>query len=147
MFFAFACALITRSTNTIATHIHSAFRVTGPFVAMIKYMIVRDLRQFSLIYLVFLSAFAQCIFFVNYKPVSMSSSVDKQQQDAPTTIVLETQNAFEQLARLMRDYARLWMELFKMTLGVYDLEPYRHSLLARLFFLLFLYLIPILFNM
>lgn len=163
-----------------------AFRVTGPFVAMIRYMIVRDLRQFSIIYLVFLSSFAQSIFFVNYRggqagkaaPLIERPNLDmregplrgellkgaangqeQQQQQQPTQSTnaggggggsqtsqpppLEQAN----LASLFNSYANLWMELFKMTLGVYDLEPYRHSNLARLLLLLFIYLIPILFNM
>lgn len=104
-------------------------------MAIIRYMIVRDLRQFSLIYLVFLCSFAQCIFFVNYSPhLSESNKQDRFQ-------------AHGFMLKLMDDYVELWMDLFKMTLGVYDLQPYRHSSLARLFFLLFIYLIPILFNM
>lgn len=95
-------------------------------------MLVRDLRQFSVIYLVFLYAFAQCIFFVNYRPAA--SGAPGPQPDW-------------NLASLIESYLALWMELFKMTLGVYDLQPFRHSSLARLFFLLFIYLIPILFNM
>lgn len=94
---------------------------------MIRHMVVRDLRQFSLIYLVFLCSFAQSIFFVNFK------------QDEPETT--------SSTGKLLGSYAELWMELFKMTLGVYELQPYRHSNLARLFLLLFLYLVPILLNM
>lgn len=100
---------------------------------MIRHMIVRDLRQFSIIYLVFLWSFAQCIFFVNY------GQRTNREPDA------EGQPNF--LMRLLASYVELYMDLFKMTLGVYDLQPFRHSGLARLFFLLFLYLIPILFNM
>ena len=100
--------------------------MTGPFVAMIRYMLVRDLRQFSAIYLIFLYAFAQCIFFVNHSAA---------------------EGAQPSIGHLLERYAALWMELFKMTLGVYELQPFRHSSLARLFLLLFLYLVPILFNM
>lgn len=118
----------------------SAFRVTGPFVAMIRYMIVRDLRQFSVIYLVFLYSFAQCIFFINN-----SSTVERDKK--PEVAGQMDPNEENPFAKLLASYLTLWMELFKMTLGVYDLQPYRHSGLARLFFLLFIYLIPILFNM
>lgn len=97
---------------------------------MIRYMVVRDLRQFSFIYLVFLYSFAQCIFFVNRHL--------NQTADAAAELQVE---------QLLGKYLELCMDLFKMTLGVYDFEPYRHSTLARLFFLLFIYLIPILFNM
>lgn len=103
---------------------------------MIRYMIMRDLRQFSLIYLIFTTAFAQCIFFVNH-----DTNREDQQRRPPSG------GSLEFLQRLLRDYAKLWMDLFKMTLGVYDLEPYRNSYLARVFLLLFIYLIPILFNM
>lgn len=96
---------------------------------MIRYMLLRDLRQFSLIYLIFLCSFAQCIFFVNHQKDHRVSDGDNQA------------NA------LWLDYVTLWMDLFKMTLGVYELEPFRHSTLARIFLLLFIYLIPILFNM
>lgn len=105
---------------------------------MIRYMVVRDLRQFSVIYLVFLCSFAQSIFFVNFR----------QAGDSPEQVRSGDSNGGgANLAKLAASYAELWMELFKMTLGVYELEPYRHSALARLFFLLFLYLVPILFNM
>lgn len=111
---------------------------------MIRHMIVRDLRQFSLIYLVFLCSFAQCIFFVNYgKSESNSQTANKQNDNLDDTKTDEVNF----LMRLLASYVELWMDLFKMTLGVYDLQPFRHSGLARLFFLLFLYLIPILFNM
>lgn len=107
---------------------------------MIRHMIVRDLRQFSLIYLVFLYSFAQCIFFVNYP--------QRHAQQKETEKEKETEKGKEGLlSQLLVSYVELCMDLFKMTLGVYDLQPYRHSTLARLFFLLFLYLIPILFNM
>lgn len=112
----------------------------GPFVAMIRHMIVRDLRQFSLIYLVFLCSFAQCIFFVNFNRTNQTSALGEEQPNAQ-----RQSEGF--LMRLLASYVELWMDLFKMTLGVYDLQPFRHSALARLFFLLFLYLIPILFNM
>lgn len=139
----------------------SAYKVTGPFVAMIRYMIVRDLRQFSLIYLIFLCSFAQCFFFIN-RP---QANQQQQQHNPPITInsttgAKTTLNNIEQVqwqspmatdrtasASIWLDYVRLWLELFKMTLGVYELEPFRHSILARLFLLLFIYLIPILFNM
>lgn len=101
---------------------------------MIRHMIVFDLRQFSLIYLVFLFAFAQCIFLVNYQ---------QQHPDPPQSQALDAAFA----TRLVADYCQLLMDLFKMTLGVYDLQPFRHSHLARLLLLLFIYLIPILFNM
>lgn len=106
---------------------------------MIRYMIVRDLRQFSLIYLVFLYSFAQCIFFINYQWSEVVVN-DDDDDDSP-------KGPLQFLERLLISYVDLWMDLFKMTLGVYDLQPYRHSNLARLFFLLFIYLIPILFNM
>lgn len=109
---------------------------------MIRYMLVRDLRQFSLIYLVFLYSFAQCIFFVNYK-----QQLQGEEQTSKLMEAEEDENNLQQLGKLMLSYLELWMDLFKMTLGVYDLQPYRHSSLARLFFLLFIYLIPILFNM
>lgn len=105
--------------------------MTGPFVAMIRYMIVRDLRQFSLIYLIFLCSFAQCIFYVN-RPIRASDS-NQLAQDGEISLWLK--------------YFRLWLDLFKMTLGVYELEPFRQSILARFLLLLFIYLIPILFNM
>lgn len=111
---------------------------------MIRYMVVRDLRQFSFIYLVFLYSFAQCIFFVNFVP----QKVDQTSVDiGPTGATPIADEQAAKLSRLLSDHARLWMDLFKMTLGVYDLQPYRHSTLARIFFLLFIYLIPILFNM
>lgn len=94
---------------------------------MIRYMVVRDLRQFSAIYLIFLCSFAQCIFFVNFRPTTGANN--------------------KSLGELLSSFAQLLMELFKMTLGVYELQPFRHSNLARLFLLLFLYLVPILFNM
>lgn len=122
-------------------HLIRAFRVTGPFVAMIRYMVVRDLRQFSFIYLVFLYSFAQCIFFVNF------NSPKKIMAPSNSTMVEHQPDNENALTRLIADYTRLWMDLFKMTLGVYDLQPYRHSTLARIFFLLFIYLIPVLFNM
>lgn len=100
---------------------------------MIRYMIVRDLRQFSLIYLIFAHAFAQSIFFVN------NLSADKHKQS-------EHEEAQEK-ENLIKHYLNLWMDLFKMTLNVYDLQPFRHSIMARLFMLLFIYLISILFNM
>jgi hypothetical protein len=37
----------------------SAVRLTGPFVSMIRFMILEDMRQFSIIYLVFLYGFTQ----------------------------------------------------------------------------------------
>lgn len=126
--------------NSPAPNPSSAFRVTGPFVAMIRYMIVRDLRQFSLIYLVFLYSFAQCIFFINFQQES-----SREQLAADSQSPGNDERHF--LLDLIVSYVELCMELFKMTLGVYDLQPYRHSSLARLFFLLFIYLIPILFNM
>lgn len=109
---------------------------------MIRYMIVRDLRQFSLIYLIFMYAFAQCIFFVNHQPPAPDTT---EAAAAPDPQVSD--RADDHSKPLAASYAELWMELFKMTFGVYDLQPYRHSSLARLFFLLFIYLIPILFNM
>lgn len=109
---------------------------------MIRYMILRDLRQFSVIYLIFLFAFAQCIFFVNHHSTKTGAGPGASQSPDNSTILNQ-----EQLVNLATDYLNLWMELFKMTFGVYDLQPFRHSALARLFFLLFIYLIPILFNM
>lgn len=127
--------------------------MTGPFVAMIRYMIVRDLKQFSLIYLVFLCSFAQCIFFVNYKQDNSinnnaTAMVNNDERGNNTNRDSNKGESDENIfIKLLASYLELWMELFKMTLGVYDLQPYRHSSLARLFFLLFIYLIPILFNM
>lgn len=138
----------------------SAFYVTGPFVAMINYMLMRDLKQFSLIYLIFLHAFAQCTFFANgHQPLAVTA------EHAPATPALAT-NASEPssaapppppldqlaavaswFAQLGRKYLDLWLELFKMTLGVYEFQPYRNSVLSRLFLMLFMHLIPILFNM
>lgn len=34
-------------------------QLTGPFVSMIKYMLVQDMRQFSIIYLIFIYGFSQ----------------------------------------------------------------------------------------
>lgn len=124
----------SNGTDRDAREKNRAFKVTGPFVAMIRYMIVRDLRQFSLIYLIFAYAFAQSIFFVNERRRNQT----KDQDDA------DGGNAG---AELVKRYLTLWMDLFKMTLNVYDLQPFRHSILARLFMLLFIYLISILFNM
>lgn len=104
---------------------------------MIRYMIVRDLRQFSVIYLVFLYSFAQCIFFIN----------NYLRNDNDDDHFGETADGKSSMAELGKSYLELWMDLFKMTLGVYDFQPFRHSALSRLFFLLFIYLIPILFNM
>lgn len=108
---------------------------------MIRYMIVRDLKQFSLIYLIFITAFAQCIFLVNYGPNHSRQPSDGGDGGDGAPVALDF------MGRVANEYAKLWMDLFKMTLGVYDLEPYRSSHLARLFLLLFIYLIPILFNM
>lgn len=104
-------------------------------------MIVRDLRQFSLIYLIFLCSFAQSIFFVNHskRPSQVVT------EEIPSMINHVDTN--KSSLSLWLDYVTLWMDLFKMTLGVYELEPFRHSILARIFLLLFIYLIPILFNM
>ena len=33
--------------------------LTGPFVSMIQYMLVQDMRQFSIIYLIFIYGFSQ----------------------------------------------------------------------------------------
>lgn len=101
---------------------------------MIRYMIVRDLKQFSLIYLIFAYAFAQSIFFVNNRQVPPSSPSDDEDDK-------------QAAGNLIKGYLSLWMDLFKMTLNVYDLQPFRHSIMARLFMLLFIYLISILFNM
>lgn len=125
---------------------------------MIRYMIMRDLRQFSLIYLIFTMAFAQCIFFVNYNTnYHLFVEQQRQQQLQLHKRIPADENNHQRLAAensnldflryLLQEYAKLWMDLFKMTLGVYDLEPYRNSYLARVFLLLFIYLIPILFNM
>lgn len=138
----------------------SAFRMTGPFVAMIRFMLVRDLKQFSTIYLVFLHAFAQCFFFVTLGAGRQEATLAEdpelglgsngtagwEHSAGHSRGHLEAE-PWRLLASLFVQYAKLCMELFKMTLGVYDLEPFRHSTLARLFFLLFMYLVPILFNM
>ena len=130
----------------------SAFRVTGPFVAMIRFMLVRDLKQFSAIYLVFLYAFGQCFFYINLTKPTPSTSTSTPTAAAAADLLKADQatsgaTLLAVLASLMAEYAQLCLELFKMTLGVYDLEPFRHSVVARLFFLLFMYLVPILFNM
>jgi len=135
---------------------------------MIRFMLVRDLTQFSAIYLVFLHAFAQCFFFINFNSRQEGRNATSDSLSlGPLTVVertelaqssgqMGTNKSLEQkgeiwrgqlLEQLFGQYARLCLELFKMTLGVYDLEPFRHSVLARLFFLLFMYLVPILFNM
>lgn len=115
---------------------------------MIRYMVVRDLRQFSFIYLVFLYSFSQSIFFVNFLPQKVDQTRVEDNGLASIASEVDTKRVDDDdLSRLLADYSRLWMDLFKMTLGVYDLQPYRHSSLARIFFLLFIYLIPILFNM
>jgi hypothetical protein len=146
-----------------------AFYVTGPFVAMINYMLMRDAKQFSLIYLIFLCSFAQSIFFTNYKDNSAdklttltTAAVAASQQQRPAAAIDKNQQATRQqdneqqhelellaswLVSILAEYAQLWLELFKMTLGVYELQPFRHSLLSRALLMLFLHLIPILFNM
>lgn len=113
--------------------------MTGPFVAMINYMLMRDLKQFSLIYLIFLYSFAQCIFFINFRPATENAN-NSTGGDAEMSIAQWT-------LRFAIKYLELWLELFKMTLGVYEFQPYRNSILSRLFLMLFMHLIPILFNM
>lgn len=34
-------------------------KLTGPFVSMIRFMMVQDMRQFSVIYLIFIYSFSQ----------------------------------------------------------------------------------------
>lgn len=151
----------------------SAFYVTGPFVAMISYMLMKDAKQFSLIYLIFLCSFAQSIFFTNYDQqpggelelffnFNNATEIgngngtravdDHSNQHQPSfQSVEQTQNELRLLvnwlATIVANYLQLWLELFKMTLGVYEFQPFRHSLLSRGLLMLFIQLIPILFNM
>ena len=37
-------------------------KLTGPFVSMIRYMLIQDMRQFSVIYLIFIYAFSQGLY-------------------------------------------------------------------------------------
>ena len=135
----------------------SAFNATGPFVAMISYMLMRDLKQFSLIYLIFLYSFAQCIFFVNYElpPTSAANTgtganatqMLASNETTAASLAASIEAIAESISWHSIRYFMIWLELFKMTLGVYELQPYRHSILSRLFLVLYLNLVPILFNM
>lgn len=46
----------------------SAVRLTGPFVSMIRYMLLKDMTQFSIIYLLFLYAFSLPFYFLLKQP-------------------------------------------------------------------------------
>lgn len=123
---------------------------------MINYMLMKDAKQFSLIYLIFLCSFAQSIFFTNYdegesSPQSSTSPIDSSKPAANSQLQPEPLAALwlllDWLATIVASYLRLWLELFKMTLGVYEFQPFRRSLLSRGLLMLFIQLIPILFNM
>lgn len=114
---------------------------------MINYMLMRDAKQFSLIYLIFLCSFAQSMFFTNYKEDSISKTVAGRHATSSSQEASELGLLADWLASILAQYAQLWLELFKMTLGVYEFQPFRHSLLSRGLLMLFIHLIPILFNM
>lgn len=130
-------------------------------MAMIRFMLVRDLKQFSAIYMVFLYAFAQCFYSLSGHSLKVdveiaTSNASNEHLMKSTTMMtlnkIETANATAETTKSLLnssvwEFSQICLELFKMTLGVYDLELFRHSILARLFFLLFMYLVPILFNM
>ncbi|XP_054168611.1 transient receptor potential cation channel subfamily V member 1-like [Oppia nitens] len=101
----------------------AAVRITGPFVAMVRFMIIEDMRQFSIIYLVFLYGFSQTFHFL---------------LKSPTKTWRQSHHSF---------YYSSWMELFRMTLGAHEYEELRNSYyqwLTQLFFVLFMILMPIL---
>ncbi|KAI1301163.1 Transient receptor potential cation channel subfamily V member 5 [Halotydeus destructor] len=99
------------------------FKLTGPFVSMIRYMLVQDMRQFSIIYLVFLYGFSQAFHFLLKQPFRKVSSSNH------------------------KSYEKSWMELFRMTLGAHEYDELRSSYyhwMTQFFFVLFLILVPIL---
>ncbi|CAG2161551.1 unnamed protein product [Oppiella nova] len=106
----------------------AAVRITGPFVAMVRFMIMEDMRQFSIIYLVFLYGFSQAFFFLLKQP----GQVD---------VIKHWRSSSHS------HYHSSWMELFRMTLGAHEYEEIRNSYyhwLTQMFFVLFMILMPIL---
>ena len=54
----------------------SAVRLTGPFVSMIKYMLLKDMTQFSIIYLLFLYAFSLPFYFLLKQPPTSNANLN-----------------------------------------------------------------------
>lgn len=99
------------------------FKLTGPFVSMIRYMLVQDMKQFSIIYCIFVYGFSLSFYFLLKKPLNNKIKSNHE------------------------SYEKSWMELFRMTLGVWDYEELRSSYyhwMTTMFFVLFLILVPIL---
>ena len=118
MFFAGWLQLITVIINII--FIFRAIKLTGPFVTMIFSMITGDMFTFSIIYIIFLFGFSQTFFYI-----MKSTSEDG----------------------MYGSYMTTWIALFHMTLGEYEYEDFTgspYSSMARIVFVLFQILIPIL---
>jgi transient receptor potential cation channel subfamily V protein 6 len=144
----------------------AAFRLTGPFVAMIRHMFLKDLTQFSLIYLLFLYAFSLPFHFLlrqrddldessdqslasTLPKVEAYSMADNQSIEVGSSLTISTDSA---IAREFNSddiwaYASCWMRLFKMTLGSHNhlqLRFARFGWLTVAMFVLFIILVPIL---
>ncbi|KAG9509996.1 Ceramide transfer protein, partial [Fragariocoptes setiger] len=110
----------------------AAFRLTGPFVSMIGHMLTQDLRQFSIIYVVFVYAFSQAFYFTSYNINQAAINHNVTQASSDTSV------------ERALTYLSSWMDLFKMTLGVHEFENYRQSNVTQALFVLFMVIVPIL---
>jgi len=97
-----------------------AIKLTGPFVTMIFKMVTGDMFTFSIIFSIMLLGFSQAFFFI------IKSHKEPE---------------------LYSEYYTTWIGLFHMTLGNYDYDQLgntRYPTMAKIVFVLFQILIPIL---
>lgn len=133
----------------------ASFRLTGPFVAMIRHMLLKDVTKFSMIYLLFLYAFSLPFHFLLQHQDAADGSSHLQSAISSFNKTNETaarsdQSMFDRNTLNSNNvwaYASGWMRLFKMTLGNHNQSQLRFARFGWLtiaMVVLFIILVPIL---